>query len=384
MKVIEANIYLLSIPFRFSFGHFLKKHSFSDSIVVEVISETGLRGYGEGIARSFVTGETANKSVKHIKDILLPAILHRDISNLAFDQDPFKILSAINRLLPNKKDPGIIAWNASRSAVELALIDCILRNHSNSLNYILPAKSKIITYSGVITSGNLERTVEFARRFKDFGLKYIKIKIGRSDDHKRIGTVREIMGPSVSIRLDANGAYTRKEAIEFIKAVEEFGIDSIEQPVKRGNIKDLAEIKNNTSVPVMVDESLVTLNDANRLIEHSACDYFNLRISKCGGLYNTLVIADLARKNGIKIQLGCQVGETAILSATGRQMASYLSDVRFVEGSFSTLLLVEDISREKITFGKGGDAPLLSGNGLGVEIQEELLKKYARKIINIQ
>ena len=384
MKIIEANIYLLSIPFRFSFGHFLKKHSFSDSIVVELISETGLHGYGEGIARPFVTGETAHKSVRHIRDILLPAILHKNISKLVFNRSPFNILSSVNRLLPNRKEPGIIAWNASRSAVELALIDSILRTCGKPLNYILPAGSKIITYSGVLTSGNLERTVEFTRRFKEAGLKYIKIKVGRSDDHKRIRTVREIMGPSVSIRLDANGAFTRREAIEFIKAVEEFGIDSIEQPVKRGKMRDLAEIRNAVSVPVMVDESLVTLNDANRLIEHEACDYFNLRISKCGGLYNTLVIADLAQKNGIKIQLGCQVGETAILSAAGRQMASYLSDIRFIEGSFSTLLLVEDISREKIVFGKGGDAPLLSGNGLGVEIRKELLKKYSRKIITVR
>ncbi len=381
MKIIEAKIYALKIPFNISFGHFLKKRSFSDSIIVELTTDTGLRGYGEGIARPYVTGETVKKTIEHIKKVLLPLIINKKIRDIDANQNCFKALSLINDYFPNKKSAGIIAWNASRTAVELAVIDCILKNLRKSLNCVLPAKSKIIIYTGVLSSGNIKKTAELAKRFRQAGFKYIKMKVRKNNDDKRIEVVRDIMGPSVSIRLDANGAFNVKQAIQFSKSMEKFNIDGIEQPIKRGNVTSLATVKSHSSIPVIADESIVTSDDAKRLIEHNACDYFNLRISKCGGLYNTLTIADLAEQEGMKIQLGCHVGETAILSAAGRHVAAFLSDVRFVEGSYSTFLLAEDISQEKIAFGPGGEAPVLSGCGLGINVQEELLKKYAEKIV---
>ena len=133
----------------------------------------------------------------------------------------------------------------------------------------------------------------------------------------------------------------------------------------------------------MADESVVTYNDAKNLIEHNACDYFNLRISKCGGLYRSLAIAHLAEQENVKLQLGCLVGETAILSAAGRHIAAYLSNIQFIEGSYSTLLLEEDIAKEEIVFGNEGKAPVLTGHGLGVNIQKEILNKYSKNRISI-
>lgn len=383
MKIVEAKVYVLKIPFNFSFRHFLKIRSYSDSIIVELTTDSGLRGYGEGIARPYVTGESINKSVNHIVKVLLPAIIRNDFPDIENNQNPITALSYIDNSIPDINSPGIIAWNASRTAVELAVIDCILKNQRKSLNWILPAKTKVVTYTGVLTSSNIKQTIEFAKRLNHAGLKYIKMKVGKSNDYERIAVVRDIMGPSISIRVDANGAFNIKKAIQFIKSVGKFNIDSIEQPIKRGNVKDLATVKSNSSIPIMADESIVTYDDAQKLIEHNACDYFNLRISKCGGLYRTLTIADLSKKGEMKIQLGCHVGETAILSAAGRHLAAYLSDVRFVEGSYSTLLLSEDISQEKIVFGNGGEAPIFTDPGLGINVQKELLQKYVNKIIHV-
>ena len=188
------------------------------------------------------------------------------------------------------------------------------------------------------------------------------------------------MGESVSIRLDANCAFTVKKAIKFIKSIEKYSIDSIEQPIKRGNAADLATVKANSSIPIMADESIVTYDDAKNLIEHDACDYFNLRISKCGGLYRSLAIAELAEQEGIKLQLGCLVGETALLSAAGRQLAAFLSNIKFIEGSYSTLLLEADISEERIVFGNKGEAPVFTGHGLGVNIRKDILNKYSETV----
>ncbi len=384
MKIIKAKIYVLKIPFNFSFGHFLKVRSFSDSIIVELTSDTGIRGYGEGLARPYVTGETLKKCITHIKNVLLPAVMHKDIKSLKTDDSPINALFDINEFFPSVKTPGIIDWNASRSAVELALIDCLLKNQQKSLSYILPAKIKSVTYSGVFSSENLKDTIRLAKKSHQTGLKYIKVKVGKTNDLQRIAAIRDIVGSDVSIRLDANGAFSVKRAIQFLNSLEEYNIDCIEQPIKRQDINKLVTVKKNSNIPIMVDEALVSYEDAEQLIKYNACDYFNLRITKCGGIYKTLALADLAEENGIKLQLGCLVGETAILSAAGRHLAAYLSDIKFVEGSYSTLLLAEDISEENIVFGERGEAPVFSGYGLGVTINEELLKKYSRKCIELE
>ncbi len=66
MKISKARIYPLRIPFNFSFGHSLKDRDYSDSIVVELLADTGESGYGEGVARPYVTGETVDGSIAHI------------------------------------------------------------------------------------------------------------------------------------------------------------------------------------------------------------------------------------------------------------------------------------------------------------------------------
>jgi muconate cycloisomerase len=114
-------------------------------------------------------------------------------------------------------------------------------------------------------------------------------------------------------------------------------------------------------VPIMADESLVTIEDAMRLIETNAVDYFNIRISKCGGIARSLKIASLAQKAGIRIQVGSQVGETAILSAAGRHLAAALRKVDFVEGSYGTMLLAEDVTPDPIRFGHHGEAAVSNG-----------------------
>jgi muconate cycloisomerase len=107
-------------------------------------------------------------------------------------------------------------------------------------------------------------------------------------------------------------------------------------------------------------------------------------LSKNGGIGRTLELARIAIRAGLKLQLGCQVGETAILSAAGRHVAAYLEDLVFVEGSYGSLLLTEDVSENNITFGQGGKAPALQGPGLGVKVSEDRLRKYAHTITTLR
>jgi muconate cycloisomerase len=133
----------------------------------------------------------------------------------------------------------------------------------------------------------------------------------------------------------------------------------------------------------MADESLVTLEQARQLIEQGACDYFNIRLSKCGGVTGSLAIAKLAQDAGVKIQVGAQVGETAILSAAGRTFAAHLPALTFAEGSFGTWLLTEDVALEDISFGYAGSAPLLRTRGLSVTVKDDTLERFAVEKIEL-
>ncbi len=383
MRVFGVTVYSLRIPFVEEFRHSTKARSFSDSFVVRLNSKDGAVGFGEGVARPYVTGETVERSLEHIKTVLWPATEHADYPDVVPGADPVAALAPVVQSLPDETEADVIAFHAARGAYEMAIIDLILRQQDLSLAVILPPKRSTVIYSGVISSASVEEAVRVAKRFRAMDISQVKIKIGEGGDKERVAAVRETFGPSVSLRVDANGAYDVDTAISVLNNLAEFGIDSAEQPIPRGDPDDLARVKAASPIPVMVDESLVTLADAKRLIDAGACDLFNLRLSKCGGVARVLEMAQLASKAHLGIQLGCQVGETAILSAVGRHVAAFLEGLAFVEGSYGDLLLTEDVSTQSIAFGKGGVAGLLQGPGLGIDVCEDRLSKYARGVMRL-
>ena len=126
----------------------------------------------------------------------------------------------------------------------------------------------------------------------------------------------------MGLRLDANEAWTRQLLDEHASDFSELAIQSIEQPVSHKYLSTLHQIRGQLTTQIMLDESLCSYRDAEVAIAKGYCDAFNLRISKLGGLIPTVRLAHLARQAGIGYQLGCQVGETGILSAAGRHFAT--------------------------------------------------------------
>jgi muconate cycloisomerase len=216
------------------------------------------------------------------------------------------------------------------------------------------------------------------------GMRQIKVKVGTRDDTARLEAVRKAVGDDVELRADANAAWKADEAIEQLKRLAPFKLRAIEQPVGAADLAGMKRVRDESGVPVMADESLVTLQQARRLAELGACDYFNVRLSKCGGISGSLAVAKLAQEAGIKIQVGAQVGETGILSAAGRTFAAHLPSLAFAEGSFGTWLLAEDVTFENVAFGMGGRAPLLKTRGLSVTLKEDVLDRLAAAKIDLR
>jgi muconate cycloisomerase len=150
---------------------------------------------------------------------------------------------------------------------------------------------------------------------------------------------------------------------------------SVEQPLPYADVEALAEVRRQVHTPIMLDESLCGTVDAQRAAEHGLCDLFNLRLSKCGGFIPSLRLAQFARQHGLGYQLGCQVGETAILSAAGRHFAASVGDIRYLEGSYDRHLVREALATKDLTFGWGGRAAGLPGPGLGILMDTKALER---------
>jgi muconate cycloisomerase len=379
MKVVELTAFHVRIPLRRAIQHASHTRTETDNIVVRCLLDDRSEGFGEGLPREYVTGETIDSALELLKR-----------SDFASQFAPWRDFVAALAMIERMKladvpgDERGCAGNAARCAVELSLLDAAGRSFGEPLSHVtkflapeLYQPRDRVRYSGAITSarGLKLRAAGWAMRF--YGFRQLKVKVGIPgfDDVKRLRIIRRGVGRRMDIRVDANEAWQPGHAVERIRELQRFGITCVEQPVAHEHLAALAEIRPQVQTPIMLDESLCSRFDAQRAVDQKACDLFNLRISKCGGFIPALRLAQFAKQHGFGYQLGCQVGETAILSATGRAFAGSVADLRYVEGSYDRHLVAEALGINDLTFGHGGWAPLLVGSGLGVQISPAALAR---------
>ncbi|HKY06899.1 MAG TPA: enolase C-terminal domain-like protein [Candidatus Binatia bacterium] len=373
-RIESITIYQLRIPFHQTFRPALQDREESDAVVVKVTASDGRSGFGESLPRSYVTGETTESMIARIKDGLAPRVFAESFA------PGWETLEHLQNLMPvwtvaGNDDGNVIAWNAAFCAVELALLDWSLRADHCALADLLPPARLEVVYSGVISADAPSEAAALAKRMVQLGLRQIKVKVGTADDYARLEAVRKAVGDQVELRGDANGVWNAPEALNRLESLRNFRLQSIEQPVASADLAGMKQVREGCGVAVMADESLVTLEQARKLIELNACDAFNIRLSKCGGIAGSLAIAALAQEAGLAIQVGAQVGETGVLSAAGRTLAAHVPALAYAEGSFGTWLLAEDITFENVAFGPGGRAPLLRSRGLSVSVKEDALNR---------
>ena len=378
MRIREITIYELEIPFAETFAHGTKERHASDAVILRVQADDGVVGYGEGLARPYVTGETVESIRRRICEVLWPAIREATLPAPGPRDLLHAIVDALPAPGPSVGESDVVAHHGAHCAMELALADCILRRAGLSLAAALPPGGRPLSYSGVLGMTGVPASVAAAERIKALGLKECKVKVGDDASVERVAAVRRTLGDDVSIRVDANGVWDLERATSQIAAMEPFRIESCEEPMGRGRLADLPALAQAVSTLIVLDESLVTQDDARALACIGGNLRFNLRVNKCGGLERCLALARLARDSGIGFSIGSQVGETSILSAAGRHLAAHLGDHVHLEGSFGTYLLAEDVASPGLRFGPGGAAPLLDRPGLGVDVLEERLERYAR------
>lgn len=369
MRILKISVHRISIPFNWQVSHNLYNGTETEAIVVVANDESGLAGYGEGTPRVFVTGETLDKTIEAARSLAegLAANEFHTFKDLA---DYLEITGSLEL---SEQYPS--AW----CALELAILDLWAKREGEPLWRLFTQKPvpDPYVYSAVIPVVAERSFLQLLNLVKKLRLEFVKLKIANKDNGiSTVKLAREILGPNVDLRIDCNGAFSPDEAMAFIEGVQPFGISSIEQPVPKKDISGLGFVSNRSMVPVIADESMCTLEDAMQLIEQKACKGFSIKLSKCGGIIKCLKLMDVAEANGIFCQISCHIGETAILASAGRHFYALSRQCKYLEGSFSKYLLKEDIVTKDISFGLKGCAPLLTGPGLGIEVDESILKRW--------
>jgi len=373
----------LSIPFRSPFRHSTAERAVSENLIVIAELSDGSVGFGESIAREYVSGETIATAAGSIRNILAP---------LLADFAPASFPDLLNRLddlpLVSRRSKPIVA---ARCAVELALLDAFGRHFRRGLQEIvgwlgvpdfrLDGSLHSVRFSGVLSADDPRLITRKLRKMRLFGLRDFKIKLGTDHDEDILRAVhrplaRGLRSRRYTLRADVNGVWDLDKALDIFPVLAGFDICSVEQPLAARDRAAYALLRPKVTVPIMVDESLVLPSQAQAFIDEHSVDSFNIRIAKNGGLIPALRLAHLARKADISYQLGCLVGETAILSAAGRWFLSMVPDVQFAEGSYGTFLLSDDISFRSSRFGYGGRIARPIGPGLGVDIDLKKLRRY--------
>src|SRR5262249_39113583 len=246
------------------------------------------------------------------------------------------------QLAPIPGDDRQCQGNAARCAVELALLDAYGRHFRQPLSKVTELLAPEIyqpqpwvRYSGAISTNKWLKLRLSAWITWAYGFRQVKVKVGMAghDDVSRLRVLRSRLGRKIDIRVDANEAWSPAEAAQRVAELAPFQVSSFEQPVAHADVACLREVRKETGAAVMLDESLCSAVDAGRAVDEGTCDLFNLRLSKCGGFIPTLRLAQFARAHGLGYQLGCQVGETVVLSAAGRHFAATVGGLRYLEGS---------------------------------------------------
>lgn len=368
MLIQKLDIWHLNLKFRYPFKHKLATHASSDNLVVRLTTDHGVCGYGEGIPRDFVTGESLTASLAFLQEELGPALLGVEAAS------PDTLFAGLARL--QERPAG--AFPGACCALETAFLDAAGRTWNRPLSDLLGyRKNGQVTYSAVLPLSAGPQLAQFLHLVRAQGLHHVKLKVGEENDLDTLALARQVLGEEVDLRVDANGAWSAAEAIARLRAMEPFRLSVVEQPVAKEDLEGLRQVREAVKVPIMADESLCTREDAQRLIDLKACQMFNLRLSKLGGLTAARRLKEMADAASIRCQLGCHVGETSILAAAGRHFALTQGDLVYVEGSFAPYLLTQDPVEESVVFGPGGVGLPLPGPGLGVEVLDEVLDELA-------
>lgn len=297
MKITEIRLGILSVPLRVPFKTALRTVESLKDVIVEIHTDTGSIGYGEAPPTAKVTGDTLGGIISALRENISVAIIGRDICDLE------DIFTALN---------GCIVKNAgAKAAADMAVWDLYGQLYGIPVYKLLGGSRKRLETDITISVNPPEEMARDAINAVKRGYDTLKIKVGSTPelDIERLTEVRRAVGDGVQIRIDANQGWKPKQAVHMLNAMQDRGLnlELVEQPVVAADIEGLKYVTDRSPVPVLADESVFSPLDALRIMQQRAADLINIKLMKCGGIYNALKIVSAAEVYGVECMLGCML-----------------------------------------------------------------------------
>ena len=375
--MLKLILHHVVIPMKTTFSHAKSSRSSADSLILEV-HHKGLLGIGECVPRHYVTGETIDSVIDELKKFdLLSMFQHLDWTSYRSFIDSLG-QSSLMSLSPN-----------ARCLLDIALFDLAGKffdmSVSDMVALLLPGEKTSVNTKPMLckTSQVMDFSLSPDIFLQDRGpFHYIKVKLGTNMDSNvaKLVAIRSVVGDSVKISVDVNMAWGFSDALTHMQALQHFNIDYYEEPLLKSSWEQYALLRQMTGVKILLDESICDMSDAEKAFSHKSCDAFNIRLSKCGGLYNSICLINYANDNNISYQLGAQVAETGPLIAAARQLIFSLSNTTTYEGGQPDRQFVDNfiIDPMPLVDRSTNLVTPLDGNGLGVSLSSNLNNYISR------
>lgn len=336
----------------------LGTHAVSDLVIVAIRSEDGLTGFGEAAGSPTWSGEVQSATLEILSNKLAPIILGEDARNIT------SLAAAMDRAL--RHNPF------AKAAVEMSMLDLVGRSLGVRVCDLLggqvhdgpiPLKFSIGAYPP-------QKAAQVAEHFASMGFRAFKVKVGRdvSADISRVEAVRSALGDKFRIAVDANGGWIESDFLAARASLERAGVNGLEEPLRRGDFRGCARIRQRTSIPLILDESIFTPEQAIEAVRLDACDLISIYPGKNGGLRRSLQIAHIAAAAGLDCIIGSNL-EGSVGSAAMLHLAAALPNLsdRVDHEIIGPFYLKNTLDPEIPRF-KNGSAEIPAGPGLGVHL----------------
>jgi len=361
ITIDQVELYKLSIPLKEPFIISLGPIYNAENVLVIIHTKEGITGYGECSPFMSINGESMDTC-------------------FIVGQYFAKLLKGKNALAIDERiadmDKLIYGNSSIKSAFDMALYDIASQHAGVPLyKFLGGANNKTIITDYTVSIGDPQKMADDAVKIKEQGYPAIKIKLGKHGptDVLRIKTIREAIGDDIPLRIDANQGWNIEEAIETLQALAKYNIQHCEEPIPRWNFMHLPHVRKASPIPIMADESCGDEHDAERLIYIGACDYFNIKLGKSGGIFKALKMVKLAEANNIHLQVGAFMESRLAMTAFAHFS---LCSPMIEHFDFDTALMFsEDPVSGGIVYEKNGVVKVPEVAGLGATIESDWLVK---------
>ena len=375
LKIIGAQLYPICLPLAKAVTNAQARVTERRGTLVRLVSDSGEAGWGEASPYPGFGLESLEASRSVLADAAA-ALIGSDVARLD------ELQARVTQLT--------MSSGCARAAVETAVLDLWARAERKPMFELLTpehgAAPRMIECNALVTGDELDALERAARTELANGFGSFKLKLGALDlerDLARVARLREVVGPSAKIRLDANQGYGQGVARDIdgmsdaLAALESFAchqIEYLEQPLAADALETMAALCKNSPVPLAADESVVTETDALRVIEAGAADLLVIKPSALGGPSASLRVARAARQAGVGVVVTSLLDSAVGVSAAHQVAIAIASEGALPACGLATGgLLARDVALLEPPV--RGCLPHPTRAGLGIEMDESRVRK---------